>query len=168
MAQESKITPLIVVFLVGAFAQVLFAAADCKDTPYRTAVSFSKAYFGLDEAMSGQMCNDGVTEEEVDLVRAYLQGKYDEAAARGYKMERLRNQLFHVQTRTLAQDDTSAKVHLSGTIQNGINPLFWYVGRRFHLTQPREIEETLNLVKEDGQWKVCGTPFSLSGFAEAG
>ena len=167
MAQDNRLIPLLVVVLIGAFAQVLFAAADCKDTPYRAAVAFSKAYFALDESMADRMCNDGVTEDEVNLVRSYLNAKYSEAASRGYRMERLKNMLSQIHTKTVATGADSAEVHLTGTIQNGINPLFWWVGKLFKLTHPSQVEETLELVKADGKWKVCGQPFTLARYAAA-
>ena len=36
------------------------------------------------------------------------------------------------------------------------------VSKLFHLGDTREFEETLELVKEDGRWKVCGAPFGMS------
>lgn len=167
MARDNNLIPLIVVVLIGAFAQVLFAAADCQDTPYRAAVAFSKSYFALDDAMAHRMCNDGVTEEDVDLVRAYLNDKRTDAAARGYNMERLKNMLTGVHTETEMLGPDAARVHLRGTIQNGINPLFWWVGKLFHLTQPHPVEETMDVVREDGRWKVCGQPFALARYAAA-
>lgn len=167
MAQDNKFIPLLVVVLIGAFAQILFAAADCKDTPYRAAVAFSKAYFDLDESMANRMCNGGATDNGANLVRSYLNAKYTEAASRGYQMERLKNRLSQIHTETVATGADSAKVHLKGTIQNSINPLFWWVGKLFKLTQPSQVEETLELVKADGKWKVCGTPFTLARYAAA-
>ena len=168
MAQDNRFIPLIVVVLIGAFAQILFVAADCKDTPYRAATAFSKAYFGLDESiMADRMCNAGVTDNEVNLVRSYLNAKYTEAASRGYQMERLKYLLSHIHTETVATGAESAQVHLKATIQSHINPLFWWVGKTFKLTQPRQVEETLELVKTDGRWKVCGTPFTLARYTAA-
>ena len=167
MAQDNKLTPLLVVVLIGAFAQVLFAATECQDTPYRKAVAFSKAYYALDESMAGSMCNDGVTEDDVDLVRAYLTAKYTEAAARGYQMERLKNMLYNIHTKTVMKGADAAEVHLKGTIQNSINPLFWWVGKLFRLTRPQDVEATLELTRENGQWKVCGEPFDLAQYLPA-
>ena len=43
-----------------------------------------------------------------------------------------------------------------------IHPVFAYVASLFRLGQTHEFEETLELIKEDGKWKVCGTPYGLA------
>jgi hypothetical protein len=59
-------------------------------------------------------------------------------------------------------DENSATVRITGERLRSINPVYAIVGRLFFLIESHEIDETLTLVKEEGRWKVCGKPFSLS------
>ncbi|MBC2711102.1 MAG: hypothetical protein HGJ94_08930 [Desulfosarcina sp.] len=54
------------------------------------------------------------------------------------------------------------EIHLKGLRRTCIHPVFAYVAKLFRLGQTHEFEETLELVKKDGKWKVCGTPYGLS------
>jgi len=74
----------------------------------------------------------------------------------------VRKMVTHLETETVAQNDESATIHLAGHSRTCINPVFTYIAKLFHIGQQYTFEETLNLIKEDGQWKVCGTPFGLS------
>jgi len=62
----------------------------------------------------------------------------------------------------LAQDGESATIQVKGKRRTQINPVYAYVAKLFGLGQTHTFEETLELIKEDGSWKVCGNPYGLT------
>ena len=161
MSQDSKVA-LVTVLMIGTLLQIILAAGDTKDTPYGAAIAFSKAYFGLCPELAETMVNNGVNDDEIDVADAYLHSKYLEATSRGYHIKRLRKSFYNIKTKTIAQDASTATVHISGTTRISINPLYGLVGKIFFITSPTDVEETINLVKEDGKWKVAGQPSDLA------
>ena len=161
MSQDSKIA-LITVVIIGTLLQIILAAGDTRETPYGAAIAFSKAYFGLCPDLAQTMANNGINADEVDVADAYLYSKSVEAAGRGYPTNRLSKMLYNIHTKTIAQGASTATVHISGTTRFAINPVFGFVGKLFFLTSPTDVEETINLVKEGGKWKVAGQPFALA------
>lgn len=150
--------------LVGVLAvclQVLFVFADCSNTATGTAVDFSKAYFLLDADMDRYLCNELIG-EEATAATAYLAQMETEAGERGFGNGMVRKMITHLETETIAQDGESATIHLAGESRTCIHPVFAWVAKLFHLGQTYSFEETIDLVNEDGRWKVCGTPFGLS------
>ncbi|MFH1983793.1 MAG: hypothetical protein ABIL58_18285 [Pseudomonadota bacterium] len=162
MKQDNRLATLILIVIFGAMVQVVLAAGDGKDAPYKAATEFTQKYFYLDPSMADQMCNAGVTEDDVDMVDNYLYAKQMEASARGYDVTRLRKSFSHIKTQTVDMTNESATVHISGTARTIINPVFGWFGKMFFITTPEHLEATLDLVKEDGKWKVCGEPLTLS------
>jgi hypothetical protein len=161
MSQDSKVA-LITVVVIGFLLQIILAAADTRETPYGATIAFSKAYFGLCPDLAQTMANNGINTDEVDVADAYLYSKSVEAANRGYPLKRFRKMFYNIHTKTVAQDASTATVHISGTTRIAVNPLYGFVAKLFFLTSPTDVEETINLVKEDGKWKVAGQPFALA------
>jgi hypothetical protein len=161
MSQDSKVA-LLTVIMIGTLVQIILTAGDTRETPYNAAIAFSKSYFGLCPDLALRMVNNGADEDEVNVADTYLHNRALEAASRGYHISRLSKMLYNIHTRTIARDSSTATVHISGTTRISINPLFGFVGKLFFLTSPADIEETLELVKEDGKWKVSGRPFELA------
>ena len=161
MAMGSKNSAWIMVVILAVCLQVVFVFADCKQTATGTAIDFSKAYFLLETDMEKYMCSELAGDEDESTVAAYLQVMSDRAKARGFGMGMVRQTIYHVETETLTQDGDSAKIHVMGQRRTSIHPVFAYVAKLFRLGQTHTFEETLELVKEDGKWKVCGTPFGL-------
>ena len=162
MNKDNKLISLVLVILLGALVQVVLAAGDAKDAPNTAAIAFSKAYFNMNPDMADRLCNGGVTEDEVDMVGNFLYSQTMHAAARGFELKRLRKSFSHIRTETVDMTKDSATVNISGTTRTIINPVFGWVGKMFFLTTPDTVETTLEMVKEDGVWKVCGEPFALS------
>lgn len=162
MANRNNKAAWVIVVILAVCLQVAFVFADCKQTATGTAIDFSKAYFLLDDDMERYICSELAGDEDEPVVAAYLQAMTDEAKARGFGIGMVRQTITHVETETLAQDAESATIHLKGRHRTCIHPVFAYVAALFHLGQAHEFEETLELVKEDGKWKVCGTPYGLS------
>ena len=156
---------MIIGFVVGVFVvlQGLLIFVGKVDSPVEAVVDFTKAYFMLDgDSMTELLCREIVENEEVDIVDEYLNSVANEARSMGFSPSYMRNQLSHVTTETEITDDNKAKVTITGERLRSINPVFALIGRLFFLIESHEFHETLTLIKEDDQWKVCGKPFSLS------
>ena len=74
----------------------------------------------------------------------------------------MRTPLSDIHNELQVHDESNAEVRITGERFRSINPVFALIGRLFFLIEKHEVDETLSLVKEDGRWKVCGNPFSLS------
>jgi hypothetical protein len=156
---------MIVGFVVVVFVilQGILVSVGKVDNPAEAAVDFTKAYYMLDgAAMSELLCNELAEDEEADVVGNYLNSVAVQARSMGFSQNYMRNQLSHVKTEIQMADEDSAKVRITGKRLRSINPVYAVVGRLFFLIESHEFDKTLNLVKEDGRWKVCGEPFSLS------
>ncbi len=162
MANRSNISAWILVVILAVCLQVVFVFADCKQTATGTALDFSKAYFLLDTEMGRYLCSELAGDEDESAAANYLQAKTDEAAARGFGTGMVRQTIYHVKAKTLVQDAESATIHVKGLRRTCIHPVFAYVAKLFGLGQTQAFEDTLELVKENGQWKVCGSPYGLS------
>ena len=162
MAKGSDGAMWIVVVILTVCLQVVFVFADTRQSATETAIDFSKAYFLLDSDMGTYLCSDLAGDEDESAVSAYLQSKTDEARDRGFGTGMVRQTIYHVKAATLSQDTEAATIHLKGMRRTCIHPVFAYVAKLFRLGQTHEFEETLELMKEDGRWKVCGAPYGLS------
>lgn len=162
MANRSNNSVWILVVILAVSLQVAFVFADCKQTATGTAIDFSKAYFLLDADMEKYICSDLAGDADESAVASYLRAMTDEARERGFGTGMVRQTIYHVKTETLAQDAEAATIHLKGYSRTCIHPVFAYVAKLFHLGQTNTFEETLNLIKQDGKWKVCGSPYGLS------
>jgi hypothetical protein len=152
----------ILVVILAVCLQVVYVFADCRQTATGTAIDFSKAYFLLDADMEKYMCSELAGDADESAAASYLQAMTDEARERGFGTGMVRQSIYHVKTETLAQDAESATIHLKGVRRTCIHPVFAYVAKLFNLGATHSFEETLELLKEDGKWKVCGTPYGLS------
>jgi len=151
---------VVVVFVV---LQGILIAIGKADNPLEAAVDFTRAYFMLNGvAMSELLCNEIVEDEEADAVGTYLNSVAVRARAMGFSQNYMRNQLAHVSAEVQMTDENQATVRITGKRLRSINPVYALIGRLFFLIESHEFDKTLNLVKEEGKWKVCGKPFSLS------
>ncbi len=155
MAQNNKIISIILVLLLAVFLQVLFVFADTQETPEKAAKTFAKAYFKYDrDTMIQRLCEESRMADDVNVVNAYLHRAWKEAKGRGYSLGYMKDYLYGLKVETLEGDYNHAKVRVTAERKN---PLRSFFGGSSH-----HVEETFDLVKEDGQWRVCGNPFSLS------
>ncbi len=162
MAKGSNRSAWILVVILAVFLQVVFVFADGRQTATGTAIDFSKAYFLLDADMERYLCSELTEDEETSVVSDHIQAAVDSAAARGFPESMAREMIYRVKTETLAQEDESATIRLEGSRRTRINPVYAFVAKLFQLGETREFEETLELVKQDGKWKVCGAPFGMT------
>jgi hypothetical protein len=161
MTQGSKTLVFIPILVLAVCLQVIFIVADSRDTATGAAVEFAKAYFRLDESMSKRLCSDLSTDGKKDLARNLIQRTDDEARLRGFEPQMLRYCLEHIHSQTIHQDARSAEIHLTAVKRVCINPVFAWVAKLFRLGQTQPVSANLELVKENGKWKVCGHPFDL-------
>ena len=162
MAQGKMIVTIAVVVIISGFLQVLLVFADCKDTPSRTALGFTKAYYQLDPSMAKFLCKKIAADEDADPVGDYLHSAAQEARAMGYSAGAMKSTLYHIETETVKKDDTTAEVRITGERKYAANPVFAWVAKLFFLGKKYAVDQTISVVKEDGRWKVCGQPFSPS------
>jgi hypothetical protein len=162
MAKMDNKSVWILVVVIAVALQLLFVVSDGRQSATGAAVAFSKAYFMLDDDLEKFVCSDLIGEEDESAVAAYLYTRNQEAHERGFGKGMIRQMIYHVKTETVVQDEESATIHIHGLQRTNIHPAFTFVAKIFQLGQVREFEETLDLTKEDGQWKVCGAPYGLS------
>ncbi len=159
--RDDRIAKMAIVVIIGAVLQGILVMADCKQTPGRTALAFTKAYFNLDASMSDMLCEEVLADQDEDPVGKFLHGVAVEARSLGHDASYMRSILYGMHTHTVPIDDTHAEVHVKGTRARNINPVFAYVAKLFFLGKTYTVDQTLEMVKENGRWKVCGQPFFL-------
>lgn len=163
MNQVKQFAVFIPVLAIWVVLQAIFVMADCRDTPGTAAANFTKAYYGLNPALGDMLCQDLAGDEEADPVADYFNRVQKEARATGHDLGYMRSKLLHLHTVTAFDDDTRAVVQVSGERKRNINPVFTLVAKWFFLGKTYPVEHTYEVVREDGQWKICGQPFALSG-----
>jgi hypothetical protein len=163
MERNNMSTPIVLVILAGILLQVLLIFGDSRPLPHRTAIAFSKAYFQLDPVMGKLLCTDLRGDEEADPVTLLRERRFDEARERGFPFGMMRANLYHVDSHTeFSEDGDQARVRITAVRRTAVNPIYAWVARLFSINETHHLEETLELVKEEGAWKVCGNPFGLA------
>jgi hypothetical protein len=160
MFNDDKYSSLALVVLMGIFIQIILVTAEGIDTPHRAVLEFAKAYYTFDPSMSERICEERRRINDADMVSQYILAKSREARDHGFDLKYMKAKLYHADTHTISKDDTSAKVRFTADAGSGINPVFAYVAKLFGFSKPREIEQTFDLIKESGKWRVCGSLFS--------
>ena len=161
MKNKGMILSIIIVILCGVILQGLFCLADGKDSPQKAAIEFAKAYYGLNIAMSDRLCEERKTADDVDIVNKYLDSVTAEAAKRGFGTDYFKCGLFNIGAHVISKDDDNAVIRITGKKRVEINPLYMLVAKMFNIGETTHVDEIINLVKEDGMWKVCGNIFAL-------
>ena len=159
MEQKSFIQ-LGVVVVIAAVVQLIWIAADFRQTPVRTAEEFVRNYYYLDPDMEEQLCselsNDGET------VTDYLYNVTHDAAQRGFSTKYIRQIFTHLKIDTVERNADSATIHVHGQTRTGVNPAFMVIGKLFNLGKDHPVDLILNLKKEEGQWRICGQVAGLN------
>jgi hypothetical protein len=149
------------VILFGIFLQAIFMFGEAKETPNKTAVKFTKAYFTIDKSMAGYLCKTLAPSDDENIVEKYIQKAENEAAERGLSPDLVKSRLFNIETETISRTDKEITLKISAERIVAINPLYALVSKLFHLGKIHKVEDTITVIMEDGKWKVCGKPFSL-------
>jgi hypothetical protein len=149
----SRIAPVIVLFAVWIVLQLQLIALDCWQTPASVAKAFVKDYYYLDAGMQRWLCaKEG---DPAQPVAIFLQSKTDEAAQRGFSVTYLRQRFTHLHLETEHHGKDAATVHVKGTTRTAIYPAFMVIGQMFRIGQDYPVALTIDLIKENGQWRVC-------------
>jgi len=162
MSEKSGSTAWAMVFVIAMFLQVVFAFAGSAESPTKAAVEFSKAYYRLDPDMGDRICEDLLTADEADAVEQFIYAKTEEARQLGFDVSWMKQKLYHIETETLSFDNTTARIHLTGMVRKEINPVFTWVASIFHLGDTHHVDHEIDLINENGIWKVCGTVGDLT------
>jgi hypothetical protein len=161
MDSGSKFLTFTSVIMLALILQVVLAVADQRDHPEKAAVEFAEAYFWLDPAMAERLCKELAGDSDQSAVKDYLQRIDQEARSLGYEFNYMKQGLYHIEAKTIMKNADTAEVTLKGERRRTINPVFGLVARWFGMGETHPVEETLNLVREGGSWKVCGHPLRL-------
>ena len=161
MVRLSKSAGIILVLVLGFLAQLLFSFADGIDSPSKAVVQFSKAYFKLDKSMAKRICKKGAASVDVDVVDQYIFLAAKKAKERGFDISFMKNKLYDIETETISKKDNEAQIRITGKIRVSINPVYAIVAKLFNIGATHKVDEIINVIKEDGRWKVCGNLFSL-------
>lgn len=159
MPKKFDIAPLLIAIGIAVVLQLALIGIDCQQTPVKVAKAFASDYYYLDQDMQEYLCAD--LAEGGELVDNYLYSKIIEARQRGLETNYLRQKFTHLQVRVVEPGENKMMVHLTGTTRVCINPAFMLVGKLFGIGRDYAVDETLELVKEDNRWRVCGTPFGM-------
>ena len=111
--------------------------------------------------MAERICKERLISEDVDVVDQYIYLAGEEAKKRGFDISFMKNQLYHIETEIISQNDTEAQVRITGKKRVAINPVYPIVTKMFDIGGTYEVDDIIHVKKEDGKWKVCGDLFSL-------
>ncbi len=161
MAPINRYLTIAGVIIIGILLQVILIWADCKNTPTKAAVEFSKAFYRLDPAMSELLCKKYLAGDNGNLVENYIQKVSNDARERGRGQNYMKSILYHIETYTQYIDDTTAQVKLTAKRRRSINPIYALIGKFFFIGKTYKVDVLIPLVKEDGKWKVCENIFAL-------
>ena len=160
MSEYSRYFALAGVIALGLVVQVMLLGLYAMPAPYKTATAFTKAYYKLDPSMEGYLCEDSRFDDDVNVTAQYIYDKTQSANSRGFDKSYLKSQLYNIETHTTYASDTEATVAISAVRRTAINPLFAWVAKLFFLHGSHAVEGTIEVVKENGRWKVCANSFS--------
>jgi uncharacterized protein (UPF0335 family) len=162
MDQGTKFMAFVSVIIIAVILQVVLIVSVDNQSPAQTAICFTKAYFKLDESMGQYLCNELIEDAEANVVDDYLHQVTEEAKKMGFKKNYMKTALAHVKSQTEMVDENTAIVRIQGERTRYLNPIFGAIATIFFLTESYDVDKTLKVINEDGQWKVCGTPFLLA------
>ena len=160
MSNKLNFAPLFIVVGIAVVLQAVLIGIDCRQTPITIAKGFAGAYYYLDADMQDYLCTDLAKDGEV--VNSYLAEKSAEASRRGLSTNYLRHKFLKMHVDVVESGEENMTVHLTGSTRVCINPAFMLVGKLFGIGYDYPVDATLELVKENDRWRVCGEPLGLS------
>ncbi|MFZ7125160.1 MAG: hypothetical protein ACOWWM_03275 [Desulfobacterales bacterium] len=153
MKKVRDLSTIGMVVLFGVLLQLLLVSAEMKEAPDRAAVDFVKAYYRLDPAMADRICEKLLAAGNPVDNRIHLAAA--EAKQRGFNINYMKSQLFHVQSTVLEKDVSNAKVRLVYERKKAIHPAFAYFAKMWKIGKTHHEDAVLELVLEEGRWKIC-------------
>jgi hypothetical protein len=156
---KQNLAPFGLAAALAVILQLALVALDCSQTPAKVARNFAEAYYLLDADMEKHVCR--ALKEEDTGIGNYLYGKQLEASQRGLAFSYLRHKLVSAHLEMVESSDATAKIRLTGQSRVCVNPAFMLVGKLFQIGRDHPVDETIDLVKEEGRWRVCGGSFDL-------
>ncbi|MDX9788767.1 MAG: hypothetical protein RBT11_18460 [Desulfobacterales bacterium] len=163
MFPVNRLMPFVLTLVIAVLLQAAFIVLDCKQTPYQVAADFARAYFRLDPAMANYLCATQKPKQQTAIVADFIQRTTNETRQRGFDIGMAKSSLYELKTHTVQKSDTEADVHLTAHRRTAINPVFPIIAAFFKLGKVHEVHETIKVVKENGQWKVCSPVFDIVG-----
>lgn len=160
MAKKIDLTPIAITIGIAIVLQLALIGIDCRQTPDKIARNFAEAYYYLEPDMQNYVCAALVEE---GAVGNFLYRKKQEAQQRGFSTNYLRRKFIEMHLKAVDTGADSMEVHLEGTTRTCINPAFMVIGKLFGIGRNYPVEGTIDLVKENGQWRVCGNPLDIKG-----
>ena len=162
MEQGKMILTIAAVVILGIITQAILIGLETTSTPSKTVIKFTRAYFNLDQSMSEYMCSEFAAEEDVDVAKEYINRRADEAKTLGFSLSYMKSTLYAVHTHIITESETEAQVRITARRKRNINPIYTIVAKLFFIGETYEVDEILNVIKENGQWKICGQAFALT------
>ncbi len=158
MANKINPAPFAIVIGIAAILQLALIGIDCQQRPDRVARNFTEAYYALNPDMQDYLCASLVERGAVDR---YLYQKKQQASERGLSTNYLRQAFTKLHLKVEETKDTAMTFHVQGTTRVCINRPFMIVGKLFGLARDYSVDEHIEVIKENGRWRVCGNPFGI-------
>ena len=148
MSEYNRYIALAGVIVLGLVVQAMLVALYAIPAPYKTAVGFTKAYYKLDASMEKYLCEDSREIDDVNVTAQHIYDQTKSAKSRGFRKSYLKSQLYNIETHTTYSSGTEATVAIA------------LVTKLFHIGGTYPVEGTIDVMKENGKWKVCASSFS--------
>jgi hypothetical protein len=158
MAKKINPAPLAIVIGIAVILQLALIGIDCKQTPDSVARNFTEAYYALNPEMQDYLCA-GLVEKGV--VDRYLRQQKQQASSRGFSTNSLRKAFTRLHVNVAESGDDSMTLHVHGSTRVCINRPFMIIGKLFGIGRDYPVEAHIDVVKENGRWRVCGNPFGI-------
>jgi hypothetical protein len=158
MAKKINPAPFAIAIGIAVILQLALIGIDCRQTPDSVARNFTEAYYALNPDMQDYLCA-GLVEKRV--VDRYLYQREQQASSRGFSTNYMRQAFTKLHVNVEEPGDTAMTIHVHGTTRVCINRPFMIVGKLFGLGRDYHVDEHIDVVKENGRWRVCGNPFGI-------
>lgn len=152
MGWANRVALFGVVLILLIVLQAIFIAVDGRSTPAKAAKAFAEDFYYLDPGMQDWLCT---RQREAGVVQAYLQTKADAAALQGHEMSYFRRMFTKIRVNTISRKGDTALVHITGTTRVAIHPAYMVIGEVFGIGRNYPVDMTLELVRQNGRWRVC-------------
>ena len=158
MANKINPAPFAIVIGIAIILQLALIGIDHQQTPGSVTRNFTEAFFDLNPDMQDYLCASLV---EKGVVDRYLYQEKQQVSSRGFSTHYMRQAFTELHINVEKPGDTAMTLHVEGTTRTCINRPFMIVGILFGLGRDYSVDEHIDVVKENGRWRVCGNPFGI-------